>query len=176
VPSGVLYTDTDVKRTGAAELQELWLEARRDNRKPAVLHGARFEPLSIKPEESQFIDTIGANVRSIARVYGVPSEMIEGNTAGPLAYTSPEMRSIDFLTWSIRPWLVKLERAISGLLPRTQYVRFNAGGMVRASLKDRYEAHRIAIEAGFLTVNEVRELEDLPPLAAPAAPPGGTVA
>jgi phage portal protein BeeE len=53
-------------------------------------------------------------------------EMIAGTTAGPLAYTSPEMRSLDLLTYTVRGWLVRLENAISALLPSTQYCRFNA--------------------------------------------------
>jgi phage portal protein BeeE len=75
------------------------------------------------------------------------------------------MRGTEFLTFTLRPWLHRLERAISTqLLPRTQAAKFNAGGFVRATLRDRYEAHKLAIEAGFLSVNEVRALEDRPPL------------
>jgi phage portal protein BeeE len=85
------------------------------------------------------------------------------------------MRGTDFLTFSLRPWLARVERAISSqLLASTQRAKFNAGGFVRATLRDRYEAHRIAIEAGFLTRNEVRELEDRPPL--PGDEPGGSIA
>jgi phage portal protein BeeE len=70
-----------------------------------------------------------------------------------------------------------VERAISGqLLPRGQAAKFNAGGLLRPTLRERYEAHRIGIEAGFLTPNEVRELEDRPPLPEPAAGRLGVVA
>jgi phage portal protein BeeE len=90
---------------------------------------------------------------------------VGGETGGHMDYSSPEMRSTDFLTFALRPWLYRLERAITRqLLPRTQAAKFNAGGFVRATLLDRYQAHKIAIEAGFLTVNEVRALEDRPPL------------
>jgi HK97 family phage portal protein len=164
VPAGVIYPERDPGRDGAKKLQAEWQAARRDNRKPGVLYGARFEPLSVKPEESQFLQTTEANVNSIARIYGVRPEMIAGTTAGPLAYTSPELRSLDLLTYTVRPWLVRLEHAISALLRRTQDARFNAGGMVRVDLKSRYEAHEIGSRAGFLTVNEARELEDRPPL------------
>ena len=171
VPAGVIYTERDPKEAGAKKLQAEWVESRRGNRRPAVLHGARFEPLTVKPEESQFLGTIDANVNAVARIFGVPPEMIAGTTAGPLAYTSPEMRSLDLLTYTVRGWLVRLENAISALLPSTQFARFNAAGMVRVDLKSRYEAHEIAIRAGFLTVNEVRALEDRGPLSE-----GGTVA
>jgi phage portal protein BeeE len=90
--------------------------------------------------------------------------MIGGTTAGPLAYTSPEQRSLDLLTYTVRGWLVRLENAISALLPSNQFARFNASGMVRVDLKTRYEAHAIALASGFLTVNEVRALEDRGPL------------
>jgi HK97 family phage portal protein len=171
VPSGVIYADRDPKREGAAKLKAEWVAARRNNREPAVLSGARFEPISVKPEESQFLGTLDANVNAIARLFGVPPEMIAGTTAGPLAYTSPEMRSLDLLSYSVRGWLVRLENAISRLLPSTQYARFNAAGMVRVDLKSRYEAHEIALRAGFLTVDEVRALEDRGPLGQ-----GGAVA
>jgi phage portal protein BeeE len=79
-------------------------------------------------------------------------------------YSSPEQRATDYLTFCLRPWLHRLERSISTLLPRTQQAKFNAGAMVRADLKTRYEAHAIALASGFLTVNEVRALEDRGPL------------
>ena len=164
IPSGVIYADRDPKKEGAAKLKAEWVASRKNNREPAVLSGAKFELISVKPEESQFLGTIEANVQAIARLYGVPPEMVGGSTAGPLAYTSPEMRSLDLLTYTVRGWLVRLENAISALLPSTQHARFNAAGMVRVDLKSRYEAHEIAIRAGFLTVNEVRELEDRGPL------------
>ena len=126
VPSGVIYADRDPGREGAKKLQAEWVEARRDNRKPAVLAGARFEPLTVKPEESQFLGTIDANRNAIASLYGVPPEMVGGTTAGPLAYTSPEMRSLDLLVYTVRGWLVRLENAITTLPPSTQVARFNA--------------------------------------------------
>jgi HK97 family phage portal protein len=169
VPSGVIYTDRDSKDEGAKHLQAQWMAAHKGNREPAVIYGARYEPIQVRPEESQFLGTLDANRNAIAGIFGVPPEMIAGTTAGPLAYTSPEMRSLDLLTYTVRGWLVRLENAITALLPSTQYARFNAAGMVRVDLKSRYEAHEIAIRAGFLTINEVRELEDRGPL-----PEGGT--
>jgi HK97 family phage portal protein len=174
-PSGILTTDQRINPQQAETLKERWRARHAGNRDIAVLgDGARFQAVTIAPEESQFLATIDANVNAVARIYGVPPEMIAGTTAGHEAYSSPEMRSADLLTYTIRPWLVRLENAISALLPATQRVRFNAGGMVRVDLKSRYEAHKIAIEAGFLTVNEVRELEDRGPL--PGQPEGSAVA
>jgi HK97 family phage portal protein len=155
-----------VTRQDAATIQERWRARHQGRRDIAVLgDGAKFQPITINPDEAQFIQTQRFSVATLCRFYGVPPEMMAGETAGHEAYTSPEMRGVDFLTFTLRPWLLRVERAVSGLLPSTQTAKFNAGGFVRATLRDRYEAHRIAIEAGFLTRNEVRELEDRPPIA-----------
>jgi HK97 family phage portal protein len=123
-----------------------------------------YAAVAISPEEAQFIEARKFQVAEIARVFGVPAELIGGDPTGSHTYTSVEQRGAEYLTFSLRPWLVRLETAIGALLPPGQYVRFNSGGLLKPTLRDRYEAHKLAIEAGFLTVNEVRQLEDRPPL------------
>jgi len=159
-------------RDQADDLREVWGARHTGRHRPAIAAGgAKVKPLSVNPEESQFVDSIKANVATICRFYGVPPEMVAGETAGHMAYTSPEQRSTDLLVYAVRPWLVRLERAISALLPRNQYVRFNPDAIVRVTLLDRYQAHKLGIEAGFLTRNEARALEDMAPL-----PEGGAIA
>jgi HK97 family phage portal protein len=165
IPSGVLTSDQRIDPKTAETLKARWKARHKGHRDIAVLgDGARFQPITVNPDEAQFLGTIKANVATICRFYGVPPEAMGGETAGHEAYTSPEMRSTDLLTWTLRPWLYRIERAVSGLLPRTQRAKFNAGGMVRATLKDRYEAHESGIRAGWLLRSEVRELEDRPPI------------
>jgi HK97 family phage portal protein len=165
VPSGIFTTEQSVNQEVANTIKARWNNTFGDSREIAVIgNGAKFQPISIAPEESQFLDTPKANVATICRYFRVPPEMVAGETAGHMAYTSPEQRSTDLLVYAIRPWLVRLERAISRLLPRNQTVKFNADAIVRVTLLDRYQAHAAGIQAGFLTINEARELEDLPPL------------
>jgi HK97 family phage portal protein len=164
-PSGVLTSDQRIDPTKAEMLQARWEARHKGKRRVAVLgDGAKFQPITISPDEAQFIETQRFNVATICRFYGIAPEQMGGETAGHEAYTSPEMRGTDFLTFTLRPWLYRIERAVSGLLPSTQRAKFNAGGMVRATLRDRYEAHRLGIEAGWLLRSEVRELEDRPPI------------
>jgi HK97 family phage portal protein len=166
VPSAVLESDQDIKKESAQRLKaEYTALLRRRRRDIAVLgSGAKLRAIAISPDESQFIQTQKFNVSTICRFYGVPPEMMAGETAGHEAYTSPEMRGTDFLTFTLRPWLYRIERAVSELLPSTQRAKFNAGGFVRATLLDRYQAHKLGIEAGWLLRSEVRELEDRPPI------------
>ena len=95
--------------------------------------------------------------------------MIAADSGSSLTYANVEQRDLSLLKYAIGPWLVRLESALTDLVPRGQYVKFNAGGLLRTDLKTRYEAHEIGIRAGFLTVDEARELEDREPL--PPAPP-----
>ena len=178
-PSGVLTSDQRIGKEQAEVLQARWEQRHKGKRRIAVFgDGARFQPISVAPADAAFIDAQKLNVSAICRIYGVPPEMMGGETAGHEAYTSPEQRSTDVLVWTLRPWLyrIEIERAVSGLLPSTQRAKFNAGALVRATLLDRYQAHKLGIEAGWLLRSEVRELEDRPPIVGIDDQSGGAVA
>jgi HK97 family phage portal protein len=165
VPSGVIESDQRLDREAALTLVETWMLRHQGRHKPAVLGAAKYRQITVAPEEAQFVETQRFNVSTICRFYGVPPVMMGGETGGHEDYSSPEMRATEFLQFTLAPWLHRLERAISSqLLPRTQRAKFNAGAIVRATLRERYEAHRLGIEAGWLLRSEVRELEDRPPI------------
>lgn len=164
-PSGVLQAEVNLSATDAEAIGARWRSMHEGRHKVAVLSkGLSFVPISVAPEESQFIETQRFTVSQVARIFGVPPEMIGGESGGSLTYANVEQRAADFLRYSVQPWLVRLETSLSRLLPRQQTVRFNADGLLRATTAERYAAHKLALDAGFLTLDEVRALEDLPPL------------
>jgi len=141
------------------------LSARMRARKPLVFGSDwEFTAIQVNPEESQFIETLKLNATQIAAIYGVPPEMVGGETGGSLTYNTVEQNSINLATLTLRPWLVRLESTLSDLLPERQFVRFNVDAMIRASTLDRYRAHQIALESGWRNPDEIRALEDLPPI------------
>jgi HK97 family phage portal protein len=165
IPSGALTTDQHIRAEEARVLQEQWTVSHQGRRRIAVLGGgAKFQPITVSPTDAALLESQRFNVETIARIYGVPSEMLNGPTAGHEAYTSPEMRGTDFLTFTLRPWLLRIERAVSALLPSTQSAKFNAGGFLRATLREQYEALSIGVAGGFVMPNEAREKLDLPAL------------
>jgi HK97 family phage portal protein len=169
IPTGIITTDRDVHHDEARQLKERWrLLYGRDwgsRREVAVLGAAaKFQPITIPPEESQFLETTRANVATISRYFRVQPELIGGESGGSLTYANVEQRALDFLQFGLAPWLVRLETAISSLLSSTTTVKFNAGALVRTDLLTRYQAHESAIRAGWKLRSEVRELEDLPPI------------
>jgi HK97 family phage portal protein len=165
IPSGILTTDQHINAEHANDLKERWAARHGGRREIAVLgNGAKFQAVTIAPEEAQFLETTRANIATIARYFGVQPELIGGESGGSLTYANVEQRALDFLTFGLRPWLVRLEVALSALLSSTTTVKFNAAALVRTDLLTRYQAHESAIRAGWKLRSEVRDLEDLPPI------------
>lgn len=123
-----------------------------------------FTAIAVNPEESQFIETMRLNATQIAAIFGIPAEMVGGDTGGSLTYSSPEQSMIYLAHVSLRPWVVRLEEAFSDLLPDLQFLKFNTDAMIRTDLLSRYRAHHLALLAGWRNRNEIRALEDLPPM------------
>ena len=167
-PTAVLESEHEITEDQARVLKERVYSALHDNRQALALgDGVTLKPFQVAPEESQFLETTQANVADVCRYFRVPPEMIGGKAADNLTYANQEQRAISLLTFTVNPWLVRMENALSRLRPRGRFVKFNAGALLRADLKTRYEAHVLAIRGGFNTPNERRNLEDYGPL------PGG---
>lgn len=167
-PSAVLQSDQQINEDQAKTIKRRFLEAVRGRREPAVLGaGLTYTPIQSTPAESQMIDAQAHSVAAVARAFGLPPEMIGAAVTGSksIVYTNREQRAIDFLVFSLDPWLVRFEEMLTRNLPQRQYVKFNRGALLRTDLFTRYQAHDLAIRGGWRSVNEVRALEDEAPIA-----------
>ncbi|MGI5493875.1 phage portal protein [Microtetraspora malaysiensis] len=164
-PPATLKNTGKTLNPGEAEEISDRLSARIRARKPLVFGSDwDFTALQVNPEESQFIDTMRLNATQIAAIYGIPPEMVGGESGGSLTYNSPEQNTIYLVTVTLRPWLVRLESALTELMPGREFVKFNVDAMIRTSLLDRYTAHGMALSQGWRNRDEIRALEDLSPL------------
>ncbi|MEU0634391.1 phage portal protein [Streptomyces sp. NPDC005989] len=163
-PAAVLETDREISKETAGILKARFKEAAEGRDIVALGLGTKYRPISVPANESQFLETIKASANQIAAIYGVPPEKIGGETGGSLTYATVEQNSIDLLTWTLRPWLARLEEALSTLRPPAEDVRFNADAMLRTDTLTRYQTHRIARVIGLNSIDELRLLEDLEPL------------
>jgi HK97 family phage portal protein len=177
-PSGYLTGDQLLTQAQADEMIARWEVRHKTRRATAVLgKGLEFRQIMVPPEESQFLETQRLTVQQVCRIYGVPPELVAADAGNSMTYSNLSERTLGLLKFAVDPWLVRLETALTDLVARGQYVKFNRGSLLRADTKSRYEAHAIALQAGFLTIDEVRELEDREPMpAAPARPQIGAVA
>jgi len=163
-PSSVLTSEQSVNQEQARTIKERFL-ASMNGREPLVLGaGLKFAPLSVTPEESQFLQTQKYGVAGIARIFGVPPEMIAGESGNSMTYANIESKGIDFLTYGVQWWLTCIEAAYSQLMPGQKHARFDTSVLTRTDLEGRTKAGAIAIASKQQTPDEVRAWSDLPPL------------
>jgi HK97 family phage portal protein len=177
VPSTVISSDQELDAPTAERIRDRAVAAWR-KRRPAVLgSGLKVEHVKVNAEESQFLGTMKQAQADICQIFGVPPEKIGVAASGSsVTYANREQQVQQFLVDSINADLVLIQEVLGAALPRGQFVRINTGALLRSDLKGRYESYKIALDAGFLTLDEVRELEERRPLppAPPADPdPGG---
>jgi HK97 family phage portal protein len=132
---------------------------------PGVLTGgATWQGISITNEEAQFLETRGFQVEDIAsRIYGVPPHLV-GLTEKQTSWgTGVEQQGIAFVRYTLMPHIVRIETALSSLLPRGQFVKLNQRELLRADSKTEAEVLNSKLERGVIDWAEYRALEDLPP-------------
>lgn len=164
-PSSVLESDLPLDDENTRRLQQQWVATHGGKRRPAILSGGvKWRPIAITPNESQFLETRQFQRSEIAMWFRIPPHMIGDTTKATTWGTGLEQQSIGFVTYTLRPWLTCIEQALSMLLPRGQFAKFNIDGLLRGDVKTRWEAYRIGRDTGVYSVNDLRALENLPPV------------
>ncbi len=160
--------EAKVDEVGITQMIELWKkhhQGRSNAHVPGVLSGgATWKQISIPNDHAQFIETRKFSVAEIARWYRVPPHLIGDVERSTSWGTGIEEQNLAFVTYSLRPWLVRLEQAASVLMPSKAFIKFNLEGLLRARTLERYQAYASARQAGWLSVDEIREKEDRAPL------------
>lgn len=125
--------------------------------------GFTYAPLSISPRDAQWLEAQEFNILQVARLFGIPSAlMLAVPQGGSMTYSNIEQDWISFTRFSLMAYLRPLEEALTAACGHV--ARFNLDGLLRSDTKTRYDAYQIGINAGFLTVDEVRALEGRDPL------------
>jgi len=186
-PPGSFKNTAKIVTNAEAEVISTRLTNAIRGRRPLV-YGSDWDytAISVPAEEAQFLSTMKFTANDIAAIYGIMQpEWIGGESGSSNTYANVEQTQINFVTFTLRPWLVILEHAFTALIPAGQYVRFNSDALVRADLMTRWSVNQIRVTMGAASIDEIRAQEDEPPLpngqgkkyavasAAPTAPPAG---
>jgi len=156
-PSSVLETDKPLTNEQARIMRETWEDSHYKRRRPAVLsNGLKWRSITANAADMQMLEHRESIVRDIARVYRVPLNMISGTGGDSNTYQNVEQAGINFVRYTLLPWMRRIEDALSEMLPITQRVRFDAEEFERADLTTRVRAQQIEIASGTLTPNEAR--------------------
>jgi HK97 family phage portal protein len=132
--------------------------------RPGVLYGgAKFVKTGVDPEQAQMLQSRQFAVEEIARIFRVPLHLLQVATPGAMSYASVEQNAIQFAQYTLRPIITKLETAYSSLLPGPVFVKFNLDAILRGDIQTRFAAYSTGQQSGFLSVNDIHRLEDMPP-------------
>lgn len=165
LPTGVLEGDVPFTQEQAAQLKERFKAAVSGNDVAVLGLGVRYHAIQTSPQDAEFLNAYKVSAQDVCRFFDMPPEMIGLDSGTSMTYSNVESRAVDLLRYSIDGVVVDIEEAVSELLPRPQYVKANRSALLRMTTIDRYTAHEKAIRAGWRSVNEVRAMEDLPPVA-----------
>jgi HK97 family phage portal protein len=140
----------------------------RKSHKTGVLSGgAKFVNTSVENDKAQFIDSRRMAVEDVARAFNIPPHLL--GLPGTNTYSSVEQNNIAFVTHTLRPIVQKLESAFTPLMANepggtTAFIKFTLDGLLRGDANSRFTAYSVGLQAGYLTINDIRRLEDLPPV------------
>lgn len=136
-----------------------------NSHKIAVLEeGLKYTPISISPNEAQFLETRKFQIDEIARIFRVPPHMV--GDLEKSSFSNIEQQSLEFVKYTLDPWVVRWEQSLSRALLNTEekkdyYFKFNLEGLLRGDYQSRMQGYSIGIQNGFMSPNDVRELENL---------------
>lgn len=173
VPNGYLKSSKpDIDQSIADKLKADWMNAHGGIKKSIAVLSAttEFVPITINPQAMQYAEMAKLSYWNLCHMFGIPPTKLGISLGGSLQYTTLESANAEYVQDGLMTIARRLEAAIDASLPAGQALKIDFNQLLRADTSARYEAYRVGIETGFLTVDEVRALEDLPTL--PATLPG----
>ena len=165
-PSGVLEHPGTIK--DPSRVREAWQSqfgGSANSGKIAVLEeGMKYTPISISPEQAQFLETRKFQINEIARIFRVPPHMV--GDLEKSSFSNIEQQSLEFVKYTLDPWVVRWEQSIARTLltedeKRTYFVKFNLEGLLRGDYASRMTGYATARQNGWMSANDIRELENL---------------
>lgn len=166
--SGLIEYPGNLTQEQAKDLVDAFEAGHKGLRKahrPGVLSGgATFTKTGSDAEQAQMLQSRQFAVEEIARIFRVPPSMIGLNTPGAMSYASVEHNAIQWVRYSLLPLVSKIEEAHSRLLPGDVFIRMNMDGLLRGDSATQASVFSTALQAGYMSVNDVRRLMDMRPV------------
>jgi HK97 family phage portal protein len=168
-PGNLTQEQSDSLRNGFDKAHAGW---QRGHKTGVLSGGATWKSTQIDPDKSTLVDSRNQAVADVARAFNVPPHLLA--LPGTNSYASVEQTNLAWVTHGLRPIIQKIEGAMSPLMMRTPggenaFLKFNLDGLLRADIQSRMSAYSTGLQSGFLSINDVRRIEDLRPIDDPSA-------
>lgn len=171
--TGVVTTPDGVTMEQAREIKAAWDESHQGvdkaNSTGLLGGGASWVKTSTDPDEAQMLESRDFAILDACRAFRIAPSMMGVQRPGTTGYASREQDAIQFTTFTIQMYLEAIETHLSRMLPAGGFLKATTGALLRTTLTERYAAYNSGMQAGFLSVNDIHRLEDMPPV------PGGDV-
>lgn len=166
--SGVIEVDQDLDKNQARQMKEAW-EASHTGLKNAhaagiMSGGAKWKPITVAPEDAQFLGTRAAANLDMAMLMGIPPHMLGQVDRTTSWGTGIEQQNIGFLAYTMADWLGMFEDAWTAMLPRGQSAVIDTRKLQRTDTAGRMASGVQARTGNIMTINELRGEENLPPV------------
>lgn len=124
----------------------------------------KFQAIGIPPEQAQFLETRKFQINEIARIFRIPPHMV--GDLEKSSFSNIEQQSLEFVKYTLDPWVVRWEQSLqqSLLLPSEKnsiFIKFNVDGLLRGDYQSRMNGYAVGRQNGWLSANDIRELEDM---------------
>ena len=170
-PGFALKHPGQLGETAHKRLRENWedrhMGLNKSHRIAILEEGLSIEKIGIPPEDAQFLQTRKFQIAEIARIFRVPLHLV--GDLDRATFSNIEHQSLEFVIYSLMPWLVRWEQAIQRDLMtpaerQSLFVEFLVDGLLRGDVQSRYQAYAIGRQWGWLSANDVRRLENMNPV------------
>ncbi|MCK2042557.1 phage portal protein [Chromohalobacter sp. TMW 2.2308] len=130
--------------------------------------GMTYKQLSMDNEKAQLLESRNFSINEVCRLYKVPPHMVQ--QLDKATFNNIEHQGLQYVIYTLLPWVKRIEAAMMRdlLLPEERkqlYIEFNVGGLLRGDQKSRYESYALGRQWGWLSVNDIRRLENMPPIS-----------
>ncbi len=166
---GVLQSDKEIDQTRANELKASWRERitglARAHEIAVLDSGLKFVPIALPPEDSQFLQSREFTVTDIARFYGVPVHLVNDVDKSTSWGAGIAEQSLGFVRYTLQSWMTRGEQRVTlgGILLPGLVAAFDPSDLLRGDTAARFAAYSVALSGRWITRNEVRGKEGLPP-------------
>jgi len=166
VPTGTLTTSEFLSADVAKQNKDAFIASQQERSIAVLSSGLKYDSISLNPEQAQFLENQKFITRQIAMMFGVPTMYLGMGIEGQgMTYVNGNEDRAKLFQDGLQQYIVRIQQAITDLLPRGQYAEFNLTEFLRPNTKTRYESYAIGLSNNFLTVAEVREMEGMSEIA-----------
>jgi len=162
VPTGTLTTSEFLSADVARQNKEAFVASQQERSIAVLSSGLKYDSITLSPEQAQFLENQKFITRQIAMMFGVPTMYLGMGIEGQgMTYVNGNEDRAKLFQDGLQQYIVRIQQAITDLLPRGQSAEFNLTEFLRPNTKTRYESYAIGLSNRFLTVPEVREMEGM---------------